>query len=150
MNVRSAKVSDVEAIHGLINSYAERDEMLFRSLADIYKNLQAFLVAEVDGEVVGCCALEVVWSDLGEIKSLAVAEANKGGGVGKMLVDAAVSEARRLGLGRLFALTLNRSFFEKQGFAVVDKSSLPMKVWSDCARCPKQQHCDEIALVKDL
>lgn len=150
MNVRSAKVSDVEVIHGLINSYAERDEMLFRSLADIYKNLQAFLVAEVDGKVVGCCALEVVWSDLGEIKSLAVAEANKGAGVGKMLVDAAVSQARRLGLGRLFALTLNRSFFEKRGFAVVDKSSLPMKVWSDCARCPKQQHCDEIALVRQI
>ncbi len=150
MKVRSAKISDVEVIHALINSYAERDQMLFRSLADIYKNLQAFLVAEVDGEVLGCCALEVVWSDLGELKSLAVAEANKGAGAGKMLVDAAVSQARRLGLGRLFALTLNRSFFEKQGFAVVDKSSLPMKVWSDCARCPKQQNCDEIALVKDL
>jgi len=150
MKVRSAKVSDVEVIHGLINSYAERDEMLFRPLGDIYKNLQGFLVAEADGEVVGCCALEVVWSDLGEIKSLAVAEANKGIGVGKMLVDGAVGEARRLGLGRLFALTLNRSFFEKQGFAVVDKSSLPMKVWSDCARCPKQQNCDEIAMVKDL
>jgi len=150
MKVRSAKVSDVEAIHALINSYAERDEMLFRPLGDIYKNLQAFLVAELDGEVLGCCALEVVWSNLGEVKSLAVAEANKGTGVGKMLVDAAVIQAHRLGLVRVFALTLNRSFFEKQGFAVVDKSSLPMKVWSDCARCPKQQHCDEIAMVKDL
>jgi len=150
MKVRSAKISDVEVIHALINSYAERDWMLFRPLGDIYKNLQAFLVAEVDGEVVGCCALEVVWSDLGELKSLAVAEANKGASVGKILVDAAVGQARRLGLGRVFALTLNRSFFEKQGFAVVDKSSLPMKVWSDCARCPKQQNCDEIALVKDL
>jgi len=150
MKVRSAKVSDVEVIHALINSYAERDQMLFRPLGDIYKNLQAFLVADADREVVGCCALEVVWSDLGEIKSLAVAEGKKGTGVGKMLVDAALGQARRLGLARVFALTLNRSFFEKRGFAVVDKSSLPMKVWSDCARCPKQQHCDEIALVRQL
>ena len=150
MNVRSAKISDVEAISSLINSYAERDRMLFRSLADIYENLQAFTVAELDGKVVGCCALQIIWSDLAEIKSLAVDEANTDKGLGKMLVAAATEQARQLGLPRVFALTLNPAFFEKLGFSVVEKDTLPMKVWSDCAKCPKQQNCDEIAVIKKL
>jgi len=150
MNMRSAKVLDVEGIYSLINFYAERDRMLFRSLADIYENLQAFTVAELDGNVVGCCALQIIWSDLAEIKSLAVNEANIDKGVGKMLVAAAAEQARQLGLPRVFALTLNPAFFEKLGFSVVEKDTLPMKVWSDCARCPKQQNCDEIAVIKTV
>ncbi|MHC4687970.1 MAG: GNAT family N-acetyltransferase, partial [Planctomycetota bacterium] len=90
MKVRGAKVSDAQEVYSLINSHAERDRMLFRSMADIYENLQTFTIAEFDGNVVGCCALEVVWSDLAEIKSLAVNEANAGRGVGKALVAAAI------------------------------------------------------------
>jgi amino-acid N-acetyltransferase len=148
MKVRDAKISDVEAIYALISNYAERDKMLFRSMADIYKNLQAFAVAELDGDVVACCALEVVWSDLAEIKSLAVKEANKGAGVGKMLLTEAIERARQLGLPRVFALTLDPGFFEKLGFETIEKDALPMKVWSDCAKCPKQQNCDETAVIK--
>jgi len=150
MKVRSAKISDVKTIYSLINSYAERDKMLFRSTADIYKNLQAFIVAELDGNIVGCCALEVIWSDLAEIKSLAVDEANKGTGIGKMLVTASLEQAAELGLPRVFALTLDPGFFEKLGFKIVEKDNLPMKVWSDCAKCPKQQDCDEIAVIKTV
>lgn len=150
MKVRGAKISDVEAIYSLINSYAERDKMLFRSLADIYENLQAFSVAELDGSVVGCCALQIIWSDLAEIKSLAVEEANTEKGIGKMLVADAIEKATQIGLPKLFALTLNPKFFEKLGFSVVEKDALPMKVWSDCARCPKQQHCDETAVVRTI
>ncbi|MHC4742974.1 MAG: GNAT family protein, partial [Planctomycetota bacterium] len=69
MNIRKAKISDVQAINSLIGSYAERDRMLFRSMADIYENLQAFSVVEADGAIVGCCALEIIWRDLAEIKS---------------------------------------------------------------------------------
>jgi len=150
MNVRSAKISDVKEIHALISSYAERDRMLFRSLADIYKNLQAFTVAELDGDVVGCCALEIIWSDLAEIKSLAVDESKKEKGIGKMLITAALEQAAGLGVLKVFALTLEPEFFEKSGFKKVEKETLPMKVWSDCARCPKQQNCDEIAVIKSV
>ncbi len=150
MKVRSAKISDAEAIYSLINYYAERDKMLFRPLADIYENLQAFTVAELDGNVLGCCALQIIWSDLAEIKSLAVDEANTDRGVGKMLVAEAIEQARHLGLPKIFALTLNPAFFEKLGFSVVEKDELPMKVWSDCAKCPKQQNCDEVAVVKTI
>ena len=150
MNIRSAKISDVKRINALISSYAERDRMLFRSMADIYENLQAFTVAEADGSVVGCCALEIIWSDLAEIKSLAVDEANTEKGIGKMLVTAALEQAELLGVLRVFALTLEPDFFEKMGFVVVEKETLPMKVWSDCAKCPKQQNCDEIAVVRSV
>jgi amino-acid N-acetyltransferase len=150
MNVRSANVNDVKAIHGLINTYAERDLMLFRSLADIYTNRQTFLVAEQDGLIVGCCALEVIWSDLAEVKSLAVEENHKGRGVGSSLVNAAVEKAQTVGVPKVFGLTLKPQFFEKLGFKIVDKGELPMKVWSDCARCTKQQNCDETAVIKIL
>jgi len=150
MNVRSAKISDVPAINALISSYAEVDRMLFRSLADIYENLQTFIVAELDGKIVGCCALEVIWSDLAEIKSLAVDGTYKGKGIGNRLVAGAVEQAEKLGLPKVFALTLEPVFFEKSGFEIVEKETLPMKVWSDCARCPKQQNCDEIAVIKKV
>ena len=150
MNIRNAKISDAKAIYSLINSYAERDKMLFRSMADIYENLQSFAVAELNGSVVGCCALQIIWSDLAEIKSLAVDEANSGRGVGKMLVDVAIKQAHQLGIPRVFALTLTPDFFEKLGFKVIEKDALPMKVWSDCAKCPKQQNCDEIAVIREV
>lgn len=150
MKIRQAKISDAKAIYGLINYYAERDKMLFRSLADIYENLQAFTVAEVGGQVVGCCALEIIWSDLAEIKSLAVDNDHAGRGIGRKLVSAALKKARQLGLPKVFALTLKPGFLKKLGFKTVKMDLLPMKVWKDCARCPKQQNCDEIALIKEL
>jgi amino-acid N-acetyltransferase len=150
MEIRSAKISDVKAIHALISSYAERDRMLFCSMADIYEKLQTFSVAVVDGSVVGCCALEVIWSNLAEIRSLAVDQTKKEKGIGRMLVTAAIEHAIRLGLPKVFALTLEPDFFERLGFEKVEKETLPMKVWSDCAKCPKQQNCDEIAVVKTV
>jgi amino-acid N-acetyltransferase len=150
MDIRNARISDVKAINALVSSYAERDRMLFRSMADIYENLQTFTVAVLDGNVAGCCALEIIWSDLAEIKSLAVDEANKNKGIGRMLVNDSIEKAIHLGVPRVFALTMEPAFFVKLGFMIVEKEELPMKVWSDCARCPKQQNCDETALIMDL
>jgi amino-acid N-acetyltransferase len=150
MRIRKAKIPDVNSIYSLINFYAEQDKMLFRSMADIYENLQTFTVAELDGKVVGCCALEVVWSDLAEIKSLAVDEHYTYKGAGKMLVAAALQQACELKVPNVFALTLKPDFFEKMGFDKIEKEKLPMKVWSDCAKCPKQQDCDEIAVIKTV
>jgi len=150
MKIRNAKISDAKSISALINCYAERDKMLFRSLADIYENLQTFMVADDDGAIVGCCALEVIWSDLAEIKSLAVSSAHMGKGVGRQLVTGALVGAYRLGVPRVFALTLEPNFFAKLGFETVERNNLPMKVWSDCARCPKQQECDETAVAIDV
>ncbi len=146
MNIRNAKTSDAVSIHSLISCYAQLDRMLFRSMAYIYENLQMFTVLENDGEIVGCCALQIVWKDLAEIKSIAVADACKSRGYGKLLTESAISNARALGVEKVFALTLEPQFFERLGFSQVDKSKLPMKVWSDCAKCSKQDNCDEIAV----
>jgi amino-acid N-acetyltransferase len=150
MNIRNAKTSDAEAISRLISYYAELDRMLFCPVSDVYEKLQVFHVAEDAGVIVGCCALQVVWSDLAEIKSLAVVKDRVGTGVGRALVEAAVAKARELGVRRVFTLTLEPAFFEKVGFGRVDVDSLPMKVWSDCAKCSKQDHCDEKALVREV
>ena len=141
---------DAGAIRDLINAYAELGRMLFRSQAEVYESLRDFKVAEAGGETVGCVALHIYWRDLAEIKSLAVREDLKGRGIGAALVRAAVAEAKRLGLSRLFALTLEGGFFERLGFEQVSMDSLPLKVWSDCIRCPKQDQCDEIAMVLEL
>jgi amino-acid N-acetyltransferase len=150
MKVRNAKISDAKVICSLINYYAEHDKMLFRSLAEIYENLQTFLVVENEDKTIGCCALEVIWSDLAEIKSLAVQAEHRGRGVGTALVTVAVEQATYLGVPRVFALTLVPEFFERLGFTTIRKEDLPMKVWSDCAKCPKQHECDETAMTVTL
>jgi amino-acid N-acetyltransferase len=150
MKIKLAKISDAPFIYALINDYAEQDMMLFRSMTDIYENLRSFLLAEAGGRVVGCCSMQIIWSDLAEIKSLAVDKAHQDKGVGKMLVRQSVKEARKLGIKRVFALTLVPAFFKKLGFKPIDKEKLPMKVWTDCARCTKQDNCDEIAVIKVL
>jgi amino-acid N-acetyltransferase len=147
MNIRQAKISDAEAIHALVTSYAELDIMLFLSMAEIYENLQQFTVAEVDGKVAGCCALQIVWSELAEIRSLAIDNAFLGKGIGKALAQAVLEQAQVLGAGQVFTLTLETGFFEKLGFEEVPKESLPMKVWSECAKCSKKEKCDETAMI---
>lgn len=144
-------MADVPEIHRLVTHHAELNRMLFRSHADLYEHLRDFFVCvePVDGghQVLGCAALELVWRDLAEIKSLAVDEEHRGRGIGRQLVQGTLEEARRLGLTRVFALTREQAFFEKLAFEVVPKETLPHKVWTDCVRCPLQEHCDEIAMV---
>lgn len=148
--IRNARLDDVEAIRQLINAHAELDRMLFRSQADLYESLRDFKVAEVDGQVVGCCALQIIWADLAEVKSLAVQEGCQGRGIGVALLDAVIEQAQKLHLPRIFCLTLEMNFFEKKGFRNVAMDSLPLKVWSDCVRCSKQDCCDEIAMMLDV
>jgi amino-acid N-acetyltransferase len=148
--IRSATIHDVPRISEIVNSHAELGKMLFKSFAQIYEALRDFAVYEVDGEVVGCVALAIIWADMSEIRSLAVDEQFQGRGIGRRLVNWSIEEARRLQIRRIMSLTYEQSFFEKMGFAVVDKDTLPLKVWSDCVRCPKRDACDEIAMVQTL
>jgi len=150
METRHARVGDAAAICELVNYYAERGRMLHRSLEAVYEMLREFVVAVDDGQVVGCVAVDVFWSDLAEVKSLAVADGRRGRGVGRMLVEAAEDDARKLGVRRLFALTYEKGFFESLGFATIDRDTLPEKVWRECISCPKFDACDEIAMIKSL
>ena len=124
--------------------------MLHRSLESIYESLRDFLVCHEDGRLVGCVALSISWKDLGEIRSLAVAAGHEGKGIGRQLLARAIQDGRGLGLKRIFALTYEPAFFSRLAFRVVDKETLPTKVWRDCIHCPKAEACDEIAMVHDL
>ncbi len=151
MDIRPARVADAQAICHLVNFYAERGRMLHKSLEDVYEMLREFLVAEeADGDVTGCVATDIVWGDLAEIKSLAVAEPHRGEGIGAALVSAAVADARRLGIARLFALTYEMEFFSRLGFKVIARDRLPEKVWRECLACPKVDSCDETAMLLQL
>ena len=150
LEVEKAQVRDAQAIHDLINLYAQRGDMLPRTMGEVYENLRDFYVARNDGQLLGCAALHIVWSDLAELKSLAVPEDVQTKGIGSLLVEKAVAEARDIGLERVFALTYRPTFFERLGFVQADVMTLPRKVWNECYRCPKFPSCNEIALVRDL
>ncbi len=151
MKVRKARVEDVREIHRLVNSLAKRHEMIPRSLNDLYENLRDLFVYEEDGALDGVCALHVLWEDLAEIRSLAVRKNIRGAGIGKRLVARAMKDARALGIKRIFALTYNPEFFLSSfGFRVIDKSTLPQKIWGDCLKCHKFPECDETAVIKEF
>jgi len=134
----------------LINGFATQQLMLPRSHYQIYGSLRDFRVAVADGEVVGCGALQVVWADLAEIRSLAIAEAHQRQGLGRRLVEALLEDARLLGLPRVFCLTYQVDFFREMGFHVIPRESLPHKIWGDCLNCPKFPNCDETAMSIDI
>jgi amino-acid N-acetyltransferase len=145
--IEKAKISDAGQIHKLINHFADRGEMLARSLSEIYENIRDYYVVRQDDKVAACVALHINWEDLAEVKSLAVTETFQKKGIGDKLVDACLEEATGLGITTVFCLTYTGDFFKKCGFTLVDKSELPHKVWGECYRCPKFPNCDEVALV---
>jgi amino-acid N-acetyltransferase len=148
--LRNATVHDVPRIGEIINSHAELGKMLFKSYQQLYESLRDFAVWEERGKVVGCVGLTIIWADLAEVRSLAVDAKYQGRGIGKKLVQWTIDEARRLNIKRVMSLTYEKDFFARLGFVVVDKDSLPLKVWSDCVACPKRDNCDEIAMLVTL
>lgn len=146
--IRKAIVRDVGRIQKLVNEFASRGLMLGLSLSEAYEHLRDFSITEKDGEVVGACALHIVWEDLAEIRSLVVEPAFRDHGIGRSLVESCIEEARTLSLNRVFALTYQEDFFLRLGFEKVEKSELPQKVWSDCMKCTKFPDCDETAVIR--
>jgi amino-acid N-acetyltransferase len=151
ITLRPARLADVPAIHGLIAQWAERKLMLPRPTSELYETMRDFVVAEAEvGGLVGCAALHLDTDKIAELKSLAVAEAAHGHGVGRRLVDWCCGEAARLGLEKVFCLTYQVDFFAKLGFAKVDRSRLPEKVWGECIRCHRFLDCDETAMWRSV
>lgn len=148
--VRPATVRDVPDILALVNGLAQKQVMLPRSPASVIEGIRSFVVADLDGDFAGCGALQVVWSDLAEIRSLAVDPDCQKHGVGRAMAERLVEDARMLGVPRLFAFTYVPGFFEKIDFHVVPHERLPHKVFKDCLNCPKFQACDEIAMERIL
>ncbi len=148
--LRKAEIKDVKEIQKLLTFFANRGDMLSRSLSELYEAIRDFYICEEEGRLLGTAALHIVWEDLAEIRSVAVSEEAGRKGVGTQLVQACIDEAREIGLKRVFCLTYKPNFFGKFGFRIVDKSELPHKVWGDCMKCVKFPDCDEIAMVLDL
>ncbi len=148
--IRKAILQDARQIHKLLLNYAKDGLVLPRSLMDIFEAIRDFYVFVEDERVVGAAALNICWEDLAEVRSLVVDKNHNGRGIGRYLVEACIAEARQLGIGRVFALTYQQTFFEKLGFQVIEKSELPQKIWGDCIKCAKFPECDEIALSLSL
>ena len=98
--------------------------------------------------LIGVAGLHILWEDLAEVRSVAVAPDHTGKGIGRELVQQLEAEARELKLARVFALTYQDGFFGKLGYEKVAHDSLPQKVWMECVNCPKFPACDEFAMVK--
>src|SRR5262245_38417274 len=150
MEIRKALTRDAIQIHALVNSYAQKEQMLPRTLLSIYENIRDFYVAVEGDRVLGCSALHFTWGDMAEVRSLAVDETAGQKGIGRALVEANIAEARAHQLVQVYAFTYVTAFFEKLGFRVVPHESMPRKVWMDCINCHKFNCCDEVAMVFDL
>ncbi|MEW6349224.1 MAG: N-acetyltransferase [Thermodesulfobacteriota bacterium] len=148
--IRRATIKDVKDMHRLITEQAGNGRLLPRALSELYAQVRDFLVYADDatGAIVGCGALQIVWEDLAEIRSLAVTTREQGRGLGTALLEQLLIDAVEMGVERLFVLTYQPGLFERLGFERMDKSLLPHKIWADCIRCTKFPECDEIALVK--
>ncbi len=150
MKAEKARIADIAQIQKLVNHFAAKGEMLPRALSELYENVRDFYVVRSGEDVIGCAALHVFWSDLAEIRALAVVDEMQDQGVGAVIIESCVDEARKLGINTIFCLTYKPDFFERFGFRQVDKKELPHKIWGECLKCPKFPDCDEVALVYPL
>lgn len=149
--IRKAGLEDVKSIHGLLDHYSQKGELLARPLSKLYDHLRDFFVFIDEGGVfAGCCALQFCWENLAEIRSLAVTENKQGNKIGSMLVAAALEEAKSFNIENVFALTYRPDFFKQFGFAVTDRSELPLKIWADCILCINFPDCKETAMIKTI
>jgi amino-acid N-acetyltransferase len=133
--IRRARTSDVRPIKALIDIYAGK-VLLAKELVTLYEDLQEFWVAELNGRIVGCGALHVLWEDIAEIRTVAVDPAVKGRGVGHLLVTRLIDLARELGLERIFVLTFETEFFGRHGFKPIDGTPVSPEVYEELRRSP--------------
>lgn len=130
--VRRARTADVRAIRELVDANAKSGRLLDKPTVALYEDVQEFWVAtSVDGEIVGCGALHVMWEDLAEIRTVATAAAHQGRGVGKQIVRALLDTARELGASRVFVLTFAVEFFRRHGFAEIDGQATSPEVYAE-------------------
>lgn len=149
ISYRSARASDVDSIVSLINGYAARAIMLFRTPESVRSTLHDFVVAvDHTGTVVACGALKEYSPSLAEVASVAVAEDAHGRGLGTRIVEEVERLARKRGVDELFALTLSPKFFESAGYAVTDRARYPEKIRRDCLRCPRRIRCNEYCVAR--
>lgn len=151
--IRKARISDVEKLLELVNGFAARNLMLPRGPQYLFENIRDFVVIvddTLDGRIVACGSLHVLWDDMAEIRAMAIHPDYQKRGLGRRLVEFLKQEAGRLGIRRLFTFTLSEEFFARLGFTRKLRDELPPKVWGECSRCPKYFKCDEVGMVLEI
>ncbi|MDQ6875925.1 MAG: amino-acid N-acetyltransferase [Actinomycetota bacterium] len=127
--MRRPRTADVAAIRRLVDAYARDRILLGKATVTLYEDVQEFWVADVDGQVVGCGALHVLWEDLAEVRTVAVDPAYRRRGVGHRILDRLLSTAREVGVERVFVLTFEVDFFAAHGFATIEGAPVPHEVY---------------------
>lgn len=129
--IRRARTADVRTIRQLVDTYTKDKRLLEKSNVTLYEDVQEFIVAEVDGRVVGCGALHVLWEDLAEVRTVAVLPETRGTGVGSKILRTLLARARRLGVKRVFCLTFETGFFGKHGFVEIEGAPVSPEVYAE-------------------
>lgn len=146
MLVRRARTADVPCIRSLVDHYRGDGRLLDKPTVTLYEDLQDFRVVSLDGQVVGCGALHVLWRDLGEVRTVAVAPAHRGRGIGDLLLNRLLGDAAGLGLQRLFCLTFETRFFSRHGFAEIEGTPVTPEVYREL----RQSYDEGVAEFLDL
>lgn len=135
ISVRRARTGDVRSIVALVNAYARERILLGKELVTLFEDVQEFQVAVApDGQLIGCGALHVMWEDLAEVRTLAVDQDWRKHGVGHLLLEALVEQAREVGVRRLFCLTFEVDFFARYGFHPIDGTPVEPEVYAELLR----------------
>lgn len=151
--VRKARLTDVNDMFRVINHYAEKQRMLPKTQLQLFENLRDYSVVTDESDpnrLLACGALHIYWENLAEIRAVAVAPGVTKRGVGTVLVNQLLNEARELGIEQVFVFTYEPGFFGRFGFIQVEHRTMPLKVYNECFHCPKFNKCDELAMVLHL
>jgi amino-acid N-acetyltransferase len=132
--IRPARTSDVKAIRLLVDSYAAPGKMLTKETVTLFESVQEFTVAEVDGKVVGCGALHVLWEDLAEVRTVAVEKSFHKQGIGHQILQGIIERAREVGVERIFCLTFQTDFFGRHGFIKIEGTPVAPDVYQQLLR----------------
>ncbi len=134
MEIRSARTSDIKGVRTLIDSYAPQGRLLSKETVTLYESVQEFMVAVEGHQVIGCGALHVLWEDLAEVRTVAVAEDLRGQGIGHLILDAIIARAGKLGVKRIFCLTFETEFFSAHGFEIIEGTPVDSAVYEQLLR----------------
>ena len=132
--IRPAKTSDVKKIRAIVDTYAVERKLLSKETVTLFESVQEFVVAESDGEVVGCGALHVLWEDIAEVRTVAVVEQMHGKGVGHLILENILVRAKEVGVKKVFCLTFETKFFGSHGFKEIQGAPVEPEIYTQLLR----------------
>jgi amino-acid N-acetyltransferase len=132
--VRAAKTGDVKKIRKIVDAYTDERRLLFKATVTLFEAVQEFVVAELDGEVVGCGALHVLWEDLAEVRTVAVLKEMHGKGIGNQIMIKILENAKDIGVKKVFCLTFETKFFGSHGFKEIEGTPVSPEVYQEMIR----------------